>query len=575
MTQSVGSGAKRRRVTIIAGLTAIIGATLVGGMAFGALNPFAYQPTPIVAAPDSYPAVPQPNTQGMSAAQIAQVQRGRFLTVAGDCMPCHSAPGGKPFAGGLSFVTPFGTLYSPNITPDKKDGIGNWNDKQFYASLHEGIAPGGSLLVFPNYLYPAMPYTSYAKLSKPDVLAIAAYLKAIPAVASAPPPNDLHFPFNIRAGLLTWRLLFFSTAPVKFDKSWSPAVRNGAYLAQALGHCSECHSPRNILFAIKQDQTLAGANILGEPWYAPNISSSKTDGVGGWSKQVLVSYLRHGGNMQQGSAFGPMKSVVDYSLSQIPKSDVADIADYLQTATAPRTGAHGQTIATAAQLAQGKTLYEANCAACHQSNGAGIANVFPNLAGNQAAWAGPADNLIGVMLGGMIPWHANGPAMPAYNATLNDHQIAAIANYVRTAWHNPGVADATAAKVLALRKTAPPHAIATADPDYLDLPPIGSAKARALGCPLLNTAMADPGDGWLNSMSGVTTATLPARTQMLLATLKSKMPGLSNAALTNAAVTAYCPVVATSAGLSMSDKRHALATYRQSVEAMLAKAPKS
>jgi mono/diheme cytochrome c family protein len=575
MTKSVGSGAKRRRVTIVAGLTAIIGATLVGGIALGALNPFAYQPTPIVAAPDSYPAIPQPNTQGMSSAQIARVQRGRFLTVAGDCMPCHSAPGGKPFAGGLSFVTPFGTIYSPNITPDKKHGIGNWNDKQFYASLHEGISPGGSLLVFPRYLYPAMPYTSYAKLSKPDVLAIAAYLKAIPAVASAPPPNDLHFPFNIRAGLLTWRLLFFSTAPVKFQKSWSPAVRNGAYLAEALGHCTECHSPRNILFAIKQDQSLAGARILGEPWYAPNISSSKTDGVGGWSKQVLVSYLRHGGNMQQGSAFGPMKSVVDYSLSQIPKSEIEDIADYLQTATPPRTSPHAKTIATAAQLAQGKKLYEANCAACHQSNGAGIANVFPNLAGNQAAWGGAADNLIGVMLGGMIPWHANGPAMPAFDATLNDHQIAAIANYVRTAWHNPGVADATAATVLALRKTAPPHAIAMADADYLDLPPIGSAKARALGCPLLDTAMANPGDGWLNSMSGVTTATLPPRTQTLLATLKSKMPDLSNAALTNAAVTAYCPVVATTAGLSMSDKRHALAKYRQSVEAMLAKTPKS
>jgi mono/diheme cytochrome c family protein len=575
MTKSVGSGAKRRRGAIMAGLAAIIGVTLVGSMAFGALNPFAYQPAPIVPAADSYPAVPQPDTHGMSAAQIAQVQRGRFLTVAGDCMPCHSAPGGKPFGGGLSFVTPFGTLYSPNITPDKQDGIGNWNDKQFYASLHNGIAPGSSLLVFPRFIYPAMPYTSYTKLSKPDVMAIAAYLRAIPAVASKPPRNRLNFPFNIRAGLLTWRLLFFSTAPVKFDKSWSPAVRNGAYLAEALGHCTECHSPRNFMFAIKQDHSLAGARILGEPWYAPNISSAKTVGVGGWSKHVLVSYLRHGGNMQQGSAFGPMKSVVDYSLSQIPKSDVEDIAAYLQTATPPRNTLSGQTIATAAQLAQGKQLYQANCAACHQSNGAGVANVFPNLAGNQAAWGGPADNLIGVMLGGMIPWHANGPAMPAFDASLSDHQIAAIANYVRTAWHNPGVADTTAAQVLALRKTSPPHQIALADPDYLDLPPIGSAKARELGCPLLNTAIADPGNGWLNSMNGVTTATLTARTETLLTTLKGKMPALSNADLVNEAVTAYCPVIATTKGLSMSDKRDALAKYRQAVTAILAKAPKT
>ena len=580
MAKVVGSGAKPRRTMIIARVAAMIivgvGAGVgIGGMAFGALNPFAYQPTPIVAAPNSYVAVPQPNTKGMDAAQIALVQRGRYLTVAGDCMPCHSAPGGKPFAGGLSFVTPFGTLYSPNITPDRKTGIGAWNDKQFYAALHEGIRPGRSLLVFPQYLYPAMPYTSYAKLSKPDVMAIAAYLRAIPAVQNTPPRDGLRFPFSIRAGMLSWRLLFFSTAPVHFDKSWSPAVRNGAYLAEALGHCTECHSPRNIMFAIQQDHSLAGNRILGETWYAPNISSSKTSGVGGWSKQVLVSYLRHGGNQQQGSAFGPMKSVVDYSLSQIPKSDVEDIADYLQTATKPRNTKRGVSVASAAQLAEGQHLYALNCAACHQSNGAGVAGVFPNLAGNQAAWDGPPDNVIGVMLDGLIPWHANGPAMPAFDATLNDHQIAAIANYVRTAWHNPGAADATATRVLALRKTSPIHSIAIADQDYLDLSPIGSAQARILGCPLLDTATSNPGHGWLRAMNGVTAATLPARTRSLLATLKTDMPGISKAALTNAAVTAYCPVVATRAGLSIDAKRAAIARYRQSVQAMLAEAPKS
>ena len=520
-----------------------------------------YVPAPTAAKPGAFPALPKPDTKGMSQAEIAQVQRGEYLTAAADCMPCHTAPGAQPFSGGLSFVTPFGTLYSPNITPAKATGIGKWTPRQFYSALHYGISPGSSLGVFPKYLYPAMPYTSYAKLAKPDVVAIKAYLDAIPAVHAPHVPNRLGFPFNIRAMLLGWRIMFFSSAPVHYKKDWSPAVRNGAYLAEALGHCSECHSPRNLLFAIKSGDTLAGAQILGEPWYAPNISSSKTYGVGGWSRKDLVDYLHDGGNMSRGSAFGPMQSVVDYSLSQLPRKDVDDLAAYLQTATAPRENPVKKVALAPGELAQGKTLYNENCAACHQADGKGVKDVFPNLAGNDAVTNGPSNNMIGIMLGGMIPWYANGPAMPAFGSMLNDAQIAAIANYVRTAWGNKGVTDADAAKVLAIRASTPPHDIALADADYLDLPPIASAAARKMHCPLLTKDLVSPGHGTMEIMQGVRPATLGNRTRLLVAAIRKAYPDITQKRMAEFLTAAYCPVVAQEHGLSLGEKKKAIQRF--------------
>jgi mono/diheme cytochrome c family protein len=547
-------------VWIAAGVFALAVTAVGADVALGEIGQ-AYMPTSEVSKPGAYAAMPQPETKGMSPQQVATVQRGEYLTTAADCMPCHQAPGAKPFAGGLSFMTPFGTMYSPNITPNKTNGIGNWTNQQFWHALHNGVSPGSSLVVFPKYIYPAMPYTSYSKLSKPDVLAIKAYLDAIPAVDAPPVPNKLNFPFNIRAVLLGWRVLFFRAAPVHFQKDWSPAVRNGAYIAEALGHCSECHSPRNLLFATKSGETLAGAQILGEPWYAPNISSSKRYGVGGWSQANLVSYLYKGGNMVNGSAFGPMKSVVDYSLSQLPESDVSDLAAYLQTATKPRDNAPKRKAVPATEMAEGHALYTANCAACHQADGKGIPAVFPNLAGNQAVTGGPADNTIGIVLGGMIPWHANGPAMPAFGSSLSDQQIAAVTNYVRTAWGNQGVPDATAALTYRFRKAAPPHEIALADADYLDLPPIASAAARKLGCPLLTDKLVAPDDATMQIMAGATPDTLANRTRMLMAAVKKANPAVTADQMSQYLLTAYCPVVATEPGLSLDEKKAALKRF--------------
>ena len=560
----------RMSVWVAAAALAVAGVGIGVGAAYG---DDAYVPTAIVPTAGSYAAMPKPDTTGMNPQQIAQVQRGEYLTTAADCMPCHMAPGAKPFAGGLSFKTPFGVLYSPNISSSKTDGIGGWTDQQFWHALHDGVTPGSSLVVFPRYLYPAMPYTSYSKLSKPDVLAIKAYLDAIPAVNTPNAKNAMNFPFSIRAMQLGWRLMFFRAEPVHYKKSWSAAVKNGAYIAEALGHCSECHSPRNILFAIKSDHTLAGAPILGEPWYAPNISSSKSYGVGGWSQQELVSYLHEGGNMQKGSAYGPMKAVVDYSLSQIPKSDVEDLAAYLQTATEARETAPKKVTVPASEIAAGQTLYAQNCAACHQADGKGVAGVFPNLAGNQSVWQGPADNTIGIVLGGMIPWHANGPAMPAFGAILDDHQISQIANYVRTAWGNPGQPDATAAAVYGFRKSAPPHRIAMADADYLDPPPIASAAARKLGCPLLTDPLIDPTAADTAILQGADSSDLGARTGRLIAAIHKSQPHLNGAQVKRFLLTTYCPIVATDP--SISDKKGALKSFmdQSQVQAMAAAKP--
>jgi mono/diheme cytochrome c family protein len=341
--------------------------------------------------------------------------------------------------------TPFGDLVTPYITPDKTYGIGNWTDKQFWNALHYGIGPGSSLLIFPHYLYPLMPWQNYNKLSYPDVMAIKAYLDSLPPAALKDRPSQMHFPFTIRAGLLAWRLLFFRDHPIKYDPSWSPQVRNGAFLVQALAHCSECHTQRNLLMATEPSRYLAGGHILAQSWYAPNITRNKQDGIGGWSSQDLFNFLYRDGALGTGAPYGPMKEVVDESLSRLPASDVHDIVAYLQTGTPdlpseiPNAGPPPE--------ANGAQVYADHCARCHGAQGQGVNNNFPNLAGNESVWDGPPENIESMVLGGFQPWHSDQSGMPEFNQILSDDEIAAVANYVRTSWGNKGKADATAASV--------------------------------------------------------------------------------------------------------------------------------
>ncbi len=396
--------------------------------------------------------VAQPVKMPSNPAQAALIRRGEYLAVAGDCQYCHSLPGGTPYAGGVPLQTPFGAIFSPNITPDKTYGIGSYSNAQFWNVLHRGISPGHSLLVFPHYLYPVMPWQNFNKLSRHDVMAIKAYLDSLPPAPIKSRANEMAFPFNVRAGQLALRILSPTSTKIHYGASWSPQVRNGAFLVEALAHCSACHGQRNIILMVKPKRNLAGGQILAQSWYPPDISSSKT-GIGAWSPDVLFNYLHHDGALGAGAPFGPMKAVVEDSLSRLPASDVHDIVAYLQTAS-PKEQSAIPPATAAAPTAGGAALYYQNCARCHGAQGQGLANNFPNLAGNQALWNGPADNLISMILGGYKPWHPAQSSMPEFNQKLSDTQIAALANYVRTSWGNKAPVDVTAADVSALRPLA-------------------------------------------------------------------------------------------------------------------------
>ncbi len=481
----------------------------------------------------------------------ALIARGKYLTDAADCMPCHSGPNHAPFSGGLVLNTPFGGLASPNITPDPTTGIGKWTDADFYNALHYGESPGHSYLIFPKYLYPAMPFTSYTKLSYADVMAIKAYIFSLAPVNAAPTENTLAFPFSQRPVLLGWRILFFRSGPMKMDASWDDHMKNGAYLTEALGHCGECHTPRNIMSGLIASEAYAGAPI--DAYFAPNISSDKTYGVGGWSQADLVAYLYNDGNMTKGSAYGPMGEVVKYSLSLLPQSDSVDIANYLQTQTAPQSVPPTGAAADApTSVALGATVYAANCAGCHGQAGGGRKPIIPNLAGNDSVMASQPFNVIGAVLSGLPPWKI-GPAMPAFAASLSDTQIAAVTNYVRTNFGNNSTANATPKDVMRLRGIATVQKMADMQSDQFGCPHISGAGGA--------TTVADPGSNLMNIYDGATEATLPNRTRALIAGIRAANSTISSADLTNTLVAAYCPVIANTPGLSTSDKQAALTNF--------------
>jgi mono/diheme cytochrome c family protein len=490
----------------------------------------------------------------------ALIARGKYLTLAADCMPCHTGPNRAPFTGGLVINTPFGGLTSPNITPDKASGIGSWTDRQFWNAVHYGIAPGRSYLVFPRFLYPAMPYTSYTKLSYADVMAIKAYLFSLPPVAAPPGKNALNFPFNQRPAMLGWRLLFFRSGPMRMKPGWDEAMRNGAYLTEALGHCQECHTPRNLAGGLIADRPFAGSPI--DAFYAPNISSDTTYGVGGWPKADLVAYLHNDGNMSKGSAYGPMQEVVQESLSQLPVSDVTDIADYLQTQTVPQAPPPAQAMRdTTNSLAQGEKVYAANCAACHGQTGGGINPIIPNLAGNSSVIAVMPYNVIGAVLGGIGPWRANGPSMPAFAGSLSDPEIAGVANYVRTSWGNKSLPNATPQDVMNLRAIAAVPMNADMMADEMDCPRVSSSGAAG--------TVADPGNGLLGIFEGATPATLPNKTRELIAALRGANQNISSTDIANALLAAYCPVIAHETGMSPAAKHEALEEFVTSAQPLI------
>ncbi|MCJ0974365.1 cytochrome c [Pseudomonas sp. PS1] len=352
--------------------------------------------------------------------------RGEYLTRAGNCLSCHTREGGAPFAGGVPFETPYGTLYSTNITPDPDTGIGRWDDDDFIRAMHEGIGRQG------EHLYPAFPYTAYTLMSRDDVLAIKSYLDNVESVAYQPPENQLVFPFDQRALLAAWKFVNFDAARFEPVSDQDEEINRGAYLSEAVGHCGECHTPRTLTQGLDSKQHYAGATQQG--WTAWNITSGAR-GIGNWSEQKLLNYLSTGHQRGEAVAGGPMAEVVSDSLSWLSEQDLRAIARYLMQVPAK----DGQVPARDEIEPAGAnpedpihSLFVAACESCHYPDDRGRGGPYPTSFPNYSAVRDPnGTNLIRVMLDGLIRGGRSDEAfMPAYRDLLTDEQIAALATYI-------------------------------------------------------------------------------------------------------------------------------------------------
>ncbi|OWF82705.1 gluconate 2-dehydrogenase [Yersinia frederiksenii] len=387
---------------------------------------------------------------GYASADANLIARGEYLTKAADCVACHTTKDGKPFAGGLAFKTPMGTLYSPNITPDKATGIGSWTDEEFLRALHEGKGKNG------ENLYPAFPYTSYTLLKDDDVKAIKAYLFSLPAVHQPNRENDMPFPFNQRWGLWFWNLVNFDGQRFEPDSSKDAQWNQGAYFVEALGHCGECHTPRNITMGMKDSKAYAGTEIDG--WTAFNITSDPHAGIGGWSQEQIVQYLRSGHVDGKAQAAGPMAEVIENSTRHLTDSDLNAMAVYLRTlkplnpddetksrsdwgqpATSVNT-LRGMPF-TADNNTEGARLYLGNCASCHGFTGEGVQDgYYPSLMKNSVVGASAPNNLINVILHGVSRKTNDGEVfMPGFANTLTDEQVVSLSNYLLQQFGQPAL----------------------------------------------------------------------------------------------------------------------------------------
>jgi mono/diheme cytochrome c family protein len=405
------------RIARIAFWTAA-GLLLAGGAGFALL---AYQPEMApVARPDS------------AAFDKAVVERGRVLANYGDCTACHSAPDGAPFAGNLALKTPFGTIYTSNITPDPETGIGAWSKEAFRRSLKDGVDRAG------HHLYPAFPYDNFTKVKDADIDAIYAYLMAsVAPVRQATRGNDFGFPFNIRATLAVWKALFLDKTPIASDPSKDAAWNEGAYLVEGLGHCAACHTPRNFMGARTQPAYGGGS---AEGWFAPPLDKDNLSQQP-WTKNEFVVYLMDGWHAKHGIADGPMTPVVD-ALHKQNEIDVFAIAAYVGTLRAGEKPIDEAAVRAAAlrlewghpdappvpqEFAEGAKVFQARCAQCHHNNGATVP-----LALQTSIQAPVADTVRQVIANGIRPpTGALGRSMPAFGPQLSQAEVAALVRFLR------------------------------------------------------------------------------------------------------------------------------------------------
>jgi mono/diheme cytochrome c family protein len=417
----------RRVIVLVIGAVAIAAAIVLAWMAFQP-GPYAFaggQRVDLAAYTGASPTgVPAELTQADALA------RGEYIMRMGDCEACHTAKGGARFAGGRPFVLPFGTIYTPNITPDPETGIGKWSDTQFLTAVHKGISADGTRL------YPAFPYASYTLMTDADVLALKSYLFSLPPVRQANKPNTFAFPFNQRWLMVFWSAFFNSDQRFRPIREQTPEWNRGAYLVEATGHCGECHTPRNLLQAMNQRQKFAGG--AAEGWTAYNITSDPVSGIGDWSPEELALYLKSGHAHGRGTASGPMGEAVDVSLSELTTSDIAAIVTYVRSVTPIRSNSLPRPAGAAPDSpqvagltnARGQRVFEGNCESCHSWTGAGALINAAQLTGTRAVNDASATNVVQIILNGSGSSESGGPYMPSFGAAYSDAEIAAVANYV-------------------------------------------------------------------------------------------------------------------------------------------------
>lgn len=368
----------------------------------------------------------------------AVVAKGEYLARAGDCIACHTAPEGEVFAGGRPMPTPFGTLYTSNITPDAEHGIGKWSADDFYKTMHHGRFPDDGLL------YPAMPFGSYTKVTREDSDAIFAYLQTIQPVATKDRPHELDFPYNNRSLVLGWRTLFFTEGEFKKDETKSEEWNRGAYLVEGLGHCGMCHTPINALGGNSESDAFKGGLIPMQNWYAPSLTSNKEAGLGDWSIEDITDLLKKGIS-KRGVVYGPMADVVYNSLQYLTDEDTKAMAVYLKSIAtdSPEPPVSRLPHSESSLLVSlGKSVYDRQCSSCHGSNGEGKPPHYPPLAGNQSIQMESAVNAIRMVLNGGYPPGTQGNpmpyGMPPFSVSLSDDEVAAVVSYIRTSWGNRG-----------------------------------------------------------------------------------------------------------------------------------------
>jgi mono/diheme cytochrome c family protein len=361
---------------------------------------------------------------------FTQLERGRYLTILSDCASCHTVPGSnQPLAGGRSIETPFGNIVAPNITPDPETGIGSWSDEQFDAAIRRGIRRDGSRL------YPAMPYNAYTKMSRDDVLAIRAYLNSVQPVRNAVAANTLPFPFSIRASMRLWNALYFREGDYQPDPKQSAEWNRGAFLVDGPGHCGACHTPKTMLGGDRTDQYLQGSYLQG--WSAPDITNDTRLGLGKWSNEDLVSYLRSGHNRVT-AATGPMGEVVSLSTAHMRDPDLNATATYLKSLPDKSgAGASPPPIKDPAMMA-GAAIYRDQCSACHGLDGKGVAELFPSVADSSMTRSDDPTTSIRIILRGArsvgTSAQPTAPGMPSYGRQLDDNEVAAVLTYIRNNW---------------------------------------------------------------------------------------------------------------------------------------------